>query len=113
MGLFRFTQGLEPCSAGSASSLLKLNIGWCPKLTDQALVALGRGCTALQYLYLLGNPNMTMDGLRSLAAGCSRLVGMDVCGLRLPDRSMPALQPLFPALTSLAKLGQAPNYDDY
>ncbi len=56
---------------------------------------------------------MTMDGLRSLAAGCSRLVGMDVCGLRLPDRSMSALQPLFPALTSLAKLGQAPNYDDY
>ncbi len=56
---------------------------------------------------------MTMDGLHALAAGCSGLVGMDVCGLRLPDRSMSALQSLFPALTSLAKLGQAPNYDDY
>ena len=56
---------------------------------------------------------MTMEGLQCLSVGCTRLRGMDVCGLRLPDRSMAALQPLFPNLTSLAKLGQAPNYDDY
>ena len=74
---------------------------------------LARGCAALEYLYLLGNPHMTLDGLHSLSRGCTRLRGMDVCGLKLADRSMQALAPLFPQLTSLAKLGQAPNYDDY
>lgn len=106
-------QGLEPCRTGTVSSLRKLNIGWCPKLTNGSLESLAKGCPALEYLYLLGNPNMTMEGLHSLSAGCSKLRGMDVCGLRLPDRSMAALGPLFPNLTSLAKLGQAPNYDDY
>lgn len=108
-----FVQGFEPCRTGSISSLRKLNIGWCPKLTNDTLVCLSQGCPALEYLYLLGNPNMSMDGLNSLASGCTRLRGMDVCGLRIPDRSMAALRPLFPNLTSLAKLGQAPNYDDY
>ncbi len=106
-------QGLTPASSGSLSRLRKLNLGWCPKLTDATLHALGQGCGALEYLYLLGNPNMTMDGMLSVSRGCQRIRGMDVCGLKLPDRSMAALQPLFPNLTSLAKLGQAPNYDDY
>ena len=91
----------------------KLNLGWCPQLTDRTLELLSAGCPALEYLYLLGNRSMTLDGLQCLARGCLRLRGMDVCGLQLSDRSMVALAPLFPNLTSLAKLGQAPNYDDY
>ena len=106
-------QGLTPCSTLSIPRLRKLNIGWCPKLTNKTLEALGKGCPALEYLYLLGNPSMDLDGLQSLAKGCTKMCGMDICGLRLPDRSMSAMLPLFPNLTTLAKLGQAPNYNDY
>ncbi len=104
---------MQPTGSGTLSALRKLNLGWCPRLSDCTLEALGRGCSSLEQLYLLGNPNMTLEGLRSLSRGCTRLRGMDVCGLKLADRSMAALRPLFPQLTSLAKLGQAPNYDDY
>ena len=67
------SQGMEPASSGSLSALRKLNIGWCPKLTDLTLDSLGRGCSSLEYLYLLGNPNMTLQGLGSLSRGCTRL----------------------------------------
>jgi len=105
--------GLKPCISTKHPRLRKLNLGWCPKLTDDSLVSIASGCENLEYVYLLGNPNMTMEGLTALSRGCSRICGLDVCGLRVADRSKAALLPLFPHLTSLAKLGQAPNYDDY
>jgi len=33
--------------------------------------------------------------------------------LQIQDRSLAAVAPLFPNLTLLAKLGTAPNYDDF
>lgn len=38
--------------------LERLNLGWCVRLADGSLHAIGKGCPSLQYLYLLGNTNM-------------------------------------------------------
>ena len=74
----------EPLATGpvaSMASLRRLNLGWCCKLGDGTLAAVARGCPGLQYLYLLGNKEMTMEGLRDISGGCPALCGLDICGL--------------------------------
>ena len=109
-------EGFEPLLSGQPGqmpSLRRLNLGWCCNLGDKCLTGVGRGCPALLYLYVLGNKKMTMEGLRCISTGCTRLCGLDICGLcDIQDRSLPAISPMFPSLTLLAKLGVAPNYDD-
>mmetsp|Transcript_29445 Transcript_29445/g.68813 ORF Transcript_29445/g.68813 Transcript_29445/m.68813 type:complete len:325 (+) Transcript_29445:79-1053(+) len=105
--------GINAIRYGGVKELRKLNLGWCVKLGDGTLQAISEGCPNLQYLYLLGNTNMTTEGLQSVSKGCPALCGLDICGLsKVQDRSSAAMTALFPNLTLLAKLGAAPYYDD-
>mmetsp|Transcript_21935 Transcript_21935/g.42628 ORF Transcript_21935/g.42628 Transcript_21935/m.42628 type:complete len:326 (-) Transcript_21935:317-1294(-) len=106
-------EALETVRGGGVKNLVKFNLGWCVKLADGSLAAIGEGCPNLQYLYLLGNTNMTTEGLKHVSRGCPKLCGLDICGLsKVDDRSNAAMKELFPNLTLLAKLGAAPYYDD-
>ncbi|KAJ1485118.1 hypothetical protein T484DRAFT_1946153 [Baffinella frigidus] len=106
-------EGLAPLAAGTLPALQRFNLGWCGRLGDPAVKSIAAGCHEIRYLYLLGNKEITLDGLQHLSKGCTKLCGLDIAGLcKVEDRSLDAMSALFPNLTLLAKLGSAPNYDD-
>ena len=51
-------QGTKAFEERGMPILQRLNLGWCVKLGDGTLDAVGKGCPNLEYLYLLGNTNM-------------------------------------------------------
>ena len=57
--------------------LKKLWLGKWPKITDAALVALGKGCPHLtEFNHILCSPDVTIVGFRALAQGCSKLTSV-------------------------------------
>ncbi|KGN66042.1 F-box/LRR-repeat protein 3 isoform X1 [Cucumis sativus] len=68
--------GLEALSSG-CKKLMKLNLSYCNKLTDRGMGYIGH-LEELCVLEIRGLHNVTSVGLTAVAAGCKRLVDLDM-----------------------------------
>lgn len=68
--------GLEALSSG-CKKLMKLNLSYCNKLTDRGMGYIGL-LEELCVLEIRGLHNVTGVGLTAVAAGCKRLVDLDM-----------------------------------
>lgn len=68
--------GLEALSSG-CKKLMKLNLSYCNKLTDKGMEYIGH-LEELCNLEIRGLHNVTSVGLTAVAAGCKRLVDLDM-----------------------------------
>nr|XP_033815510.1 dynein regulatory complex subunit 6 isoform X2 [Geotrypetes seraphini] len=95
-------------------NLQYLSLAYCRKFTDKGLqyLATGKGCRKLIYLDLSGCIQISIDGFRFIAAGCSKLQHLKINDMiTLTDSCILPLIEQCQQLTSISLLG-SPHLSD-
>ncbi|KAF5785683.1 putative leucine-rich repeat domain superfamily [Helianthus annuus] len=85
-------------SIAKCKNIRTLNLTWCVRVTDAGVIAIGQGCTSLEFLSLFGIVGVTDKCLEALSKFCSNtLTTLDVNGcIGIKRRSREELLQLFP-----------------
>lgn len=84
------------------SLLQSLNMQGCPRVHDEGLIALGKGCRALQFVNLRECGEVTDEGIAGLAKGCRSLAVLNLYScVQIGNKALKALGKHCPMLKSL------------
>lgn len=94
--------GTLGCAQPACASLESLDMSFCPKMTDDALLALATGCLKLRFLSIARNQKLTDAGVVAVAKSCRRLEVIDLTECpAVGDKSLCALGRWSVALRSM------------